>query len=215
MALTRRMLTAMGIEADKIDEIIAAHTESIEALKAQRDEYKADADKYSAVSAELEGLKKKTEADGTFEQKYNDLVAEREEADKKATAKYEKLKGEFDKFKADAETQQTVARKKTAYRDILQSIGVSPKRLDAVLRLANLDSVQFDENGALANEDDLKKTAAEEWSDYIVTESQLGAETEKPPQSNGGKMSKEDILKIKDTSQRQKAIAENHELFGF
>lgn len=215
MALTRRMLTAMGIEADKIDEIIAAHTESIEALKAQRDEYKSDAEKYSAVSAELEGLKKKTEADGTFEQKYNDLVAEREEADKKATAKYEKLKGEFDKFKADTETQQTVARKKTAYRDILQSIGVSPKRLDAVLRLANLDSVQFDENGALTNEDDLKKAAAEEWSDYIVTESSVGAETEKPPQSNGGKMSKEDILKIKDTSERQKAIAENHELFGF
>lgn len=215
MALTRRMLAAMGIEADKIDEIIAAHTESVEALKAQRDEYKTNAERYSAVSAELDALKKKAETDRSFEEKYNALVAEREDAEKKATAKYDKLKGEFDSFKADTEKQQTVAKKKTAYRDILQSIGVSPKRLDAVLRLANLDSVQFDENGALANEDDLKKTAAEEWSDYIVTESSVGAETEKPPQSNGGKMSKEDILKIKDTSLRQKAIAENHELFGF
>lgn len=33
MALTRKFLAAMGIEADKIDSIIDAHTETVDALK--------------------------------------------------------------------------------------------------------------------------------------------------------------------------------------
>ena len=35
MALTRKMLKAMGIEEEKIDEIIDAHTETVNALKDQ------------------------------------------------------------------------------------------------------------------------------------------------------------------------------------
>ena len=33
MALTRKMLKAMGIEDDKIDQIIEAHTETVDGLK--------------------------------------------------------------------------------------------------------------------------------------------------------------------------------------
>ena len=43
MALTRKMLKAMGIEDEKIDQIIEAHTETTDALKQQRDEAKAEA----------------------------------------------------------------------------------------------------------------------------------------------------------------------------
>ena len=38
---------------------------------------------------------------------------------------------------------------------------------------------------------------------------------EKPPQTGKVTKTKEEIYAIKDTAQRQKAIAENHELFGF
>ena len=44
MALTRKFLSALGIEEDKVDEIIKAHTETVDALKEQRDELKADAE---------------------------------------------------------------------------------------------------------------------------------------------------------------------------
>ena len=47
----------MGIEADKIDEIISAHTDTVNALKEQRDTYKADAEKLPAVQKELDDLK--------------------------------------------------------------------------------------------------------------------------------------------------------------
>ena len=35
MALSRRMLSAMGLEADKIEQIIEAHTETVTGLKQQ------------------------------------------------------------------------------------------------------------------------------------------------------------------------------------
>ena len=49
MALTRKMLKAMGIEDEKIDQIIEAHSETVDALKEQRDQYKADAEKLPEV----------------------------------------------------------------------------------------------------------------------------------------------------------------------
>ena len=57
MALTRKFLSAMGIEDEKVDEIIGAHTETVNALKEQRDSYKADAEKLPAVQKELDDMK--------------------------------------------------------------------------------------------------------------------------------------------------------------
>ena len=48
MALSRKFLAAMGIEADKIDEIITAHVETVDGLKKERDDLKEKADKYDA-----------------------------------------------------------------------------------------------------------------------------------------------------------------------
>ena len=54
MALTRKMLKAMGIEDEKIEQIIEEHVESIDGLKAERDRYKSGAE-------EAEGLRKQLE----------------------------------------------------------------------------------------------------------------------------------------------------------
>ena len=59
MAFTRKMLKAMGIEDEKIDQIIDAHSETVDALKADRDAYKEDAAKLAAVQKELDELKAK------------------------------------------------------------------------------------------------------------------------------------------------------------
>ena len=44
MALTRAFLKGMGLTEEQVSAIIEAHTDSTEALKAQRDQYKRDAD---------------------------------------------------------------------------------------------------------------------------------------------------------------------------
>ena len=59
MALTRSFLKGMGITDEQISAIIEAHTESTDALKAQRDNYKAYAEKLPAVQQELDTLKAK------------------------------------------------------------------------------------------------------------------------------------------------------------
>jgi hypothetical protein len=57
MAFTRKFLTAMGIESEKVDEIMAAHVEVTDALKAQINDSKDEADKLTKVQAELDKLK--------------------------------------------------------------------------------------------------------------------------------------------------------------
>ena len=49
MALTRKFLLALGIEDSKIESIIDAHSETVDALKKERDDYKAQAEKLPEV----------------------------------------------------------------------------------------------------------------------------------------------------------------------
>ncbi len=57
MALTRKSLKAMGLTDEQIDSVIEMHAETVEALKEQRDTYKADAEKLTEVQAELDAMK--------------------------------------------------------------------------------------------------------------------------------------------------------------
>ena len=197
MALTRKMLKAMGIEEEKIDQIIDAHTETVDALKSERDRFKEDAEKLPSVQKELNDLKAATEGGDSLK------------------VKYDAIKDEFDKYKKDVELKETRGKKETAYRALLKEAGVSEKRLDAVLKVTNLDKLKLDKDGNFEDADNLKKGIKEEWADFIVTTGTVGANPATPPA--GGKVSKtkDEIMAIKDTTERQKAIAENHELFGF
>ena len=199
MALTRKFLTALGIDDDKIDEIITAHSETVNALKEQRDTYKADAEKLPNVVKEFNGLKKQHENDGKnpFEVKYN------------------ALKEEFNDYKKEITAKETKAAKTSAYKALLKEVGISEKRIDSVLKVTNLDDVELDENGKIKDSDKLKDGIKTEWEDFIVTTETKGADTEIPPKNNGGNtMTKEQIREIKDPIARQKAMLENKGLFG-
>lgn len=204
MALTRKALVAMGIEAEKIDQIIEMHTESTDALKKERDDAREDAKKYEADAKKLEGVQKELD----------DLKANKGEPDKFKTL-YDDLKKEYDKYKDDVQAKETKAAKSKAYREMLKEIGISEKRLDSVIKVADLDSFELDDTGAIKDVDKLKTTAKSEWADFIESKSVQGAKTATPPKNTGASMSKEDIMKIEDDGERQRAIAENHELFGF
>ena len=53
------------------------------------------------------------------------------------------------------------------------------------------------------------------WGEFKTTVTERGATVEKPPKVGKSTMTKEQIDAIQDTAERQKAIAENHELYGF
>ena len=75
--------------------------------------------------------------------------------------------------------------------------------------------MKLDKEGNLENADELKKSIATEWGEFKTTVTQKGADVAKPPQTGKATKTKDEIYAIKDTAERQKAIAENHELFGF
>jgi len=199
MSLTRKMLKAMGIEDEKIDQIIDAHTETVEALKADRDKFKEDADKLPEVQKKLDDAKAAAEKDGKDPFK----------------VKYEAIKEEFANFKKDIEEKETKSRKEAAYKALLKDAGVSEKRIDSILRVTDLEEAKLDADGKFENASELKKSIKEEWSDFIVTNGKQGADTPNPPPSGSGKAYKDraEIMAIKDTAERQKAIAENMNLF--
>lgn len=199
MALTRKFLTAMGIEEDKVEQIITAHTEVTSALKEERDAYKEDAQKLLEVQKELNDVKKNVVEDGKNPWK----------------VKYDALKEEFDGFKSDINAKETANNKTKALKALLKEIGVSDKRIDAVVKVTDLDGIKLTDKGEIEGVDALKKSLSEEWSDFIATTQTKGADVSTPPTTSNTKKTKEEIMKIKDTAERQKAIAENHELFGF
>jgi hypothetical protein len=201
MALTRKFLSALGIDDVKIDEIIQAHTDTVNGLKDEIEKYKADAEKLPAVTKERDDLKKASEeTDGKNPYK----------------VKYDALKEDFAKFKQDIEAKESKAKKDSAYKALLKEAGVSEKRIDAILRVSDVDALELEADGQVKNHDDMVKSIKSEWSDFIVSEGKGGANTATPPAGNGKTFkSKDEIFAIKDTAERQKAISENHEMFGF
>lgn len=199
MALTRKFLTALGIESDKVDEIINAHVETVDALKAERDGLKDKAEKYDSVKAELDDAKEQLK------------TASKEDSYK---VKYEALKEDFDNYKKDVETEKSNNNKNAAYKALLKEIGISEKHVDKVAKLVELDKIKLDKDGKIEGADDLKKSLKEEWAEFITTSGTQGADTSTPPNNNGGgKKTKDEIMAIKDTATRQQAMLENKELF--
>ena len=198
MGFSRKMLKAMNIEEDKIEQIIDAHSETVDALKADRDTYKEDAAKLAAVQKELDELKAK--------------------GDDGYKAKYEAEKAAHDALKADIAAKETKKAKTDAYRELLKGANIDEKRIATILRAEapTIDKIELDADGKIKNAEQYTASIKSDWADFIVTQSAKGANTATPP-ANGGAAStktKEDILKIKDAGERQKAIAENPTLFG-
>lgn len=201
MALTRKFLKALGLEDDKIEQIIEEHTTIADRMNAEIEKYKADAEVLPRVQRELE----KAQAD---------LEAGKKDSWK---VKYEALKEEFEGYKSEQTKKEARSAKEKAYRELLKQAGVSEKRLDAVLRVSDVDSVELDEKGTIKDADKLTESIKSEWADFIGTTSIQGAQTATPPASTGGNgMTKADIYKKDDhgryvmsAAERQKALMEN------
>ena len=182
MALTRKFLSAMGIEAEKVDEIIAAHSETVNALKEERDEAKkeaevnkANADKLAEVQQELDKLKKE---DNPFEEQYKAIKAEKE-----------KIQAEFDAYKKDIEDKNVKATKTNVYAELLKEAGINEKRIQAVLKLSDdeINKLELDKDNKLADEAKTKLVEAikTDWAEYISQTGTVGANIPNPPANNG------------------------------
>lgn len=195
MALTRKMLKAMGIEEDKIEQIIEAHAETVDGLKDDVQKYREAAEKLSGVEKELETLKA---SGGDWKKKYED----------EHTA--------FETYKSDVSAKEAGAAKEAAYRALLTEAGIDPKRIDTVIRAekAGFADLKIGEDGKFEEADKLTEAIKANWADFVQTTSTTGVPVATPPANTGGNpMTKAEIMKIKDADKRQAAIAEHIELF--
>ena len=170
MALTRKMLKAMGIEDEKIDQIIDAHTETTDALKADRDKYKVDADKLPNVQKELDDLKAEND------KRENDPYKEKYESEHKA----------FEDYKKGIAAEEEKQKKVTAYKAMLKEAGMAEKHIDSVVNVTALDAIKLDKEGKIADSETHVTKAKEQYSSFFEKTRDEGAGTETPPDSTGG-----------------------------
>lgn len=187
MALTRKFLEALGIEQAKIDEIISAHTEVTDSLKADRDSYKEKAEKYDQTKTELD--KAKSELDKVSKDEYK--------------TKYESLEAEFNKYKTDIAEKEVKGKKEEAYKKMLKEIGVNEKSIDAILKVKDLSSLKLDDKGEIVDVDALKESEKKDWEGFIIESEVHGQDPSTPPDKqkenvDTSKMSMDDYIKARN-----------------
>lgn len=197
MAFTRKMLKALGIEDEKIEQIIDAHTEVTESLKADIEKYKPDAEKLKGVQKELDDLKAKGD-DGWKE-------------------KHDTVKKEFDDYKKGIDAEKTKAAKDKAVRSYYEGKGITGKNLEIAIRgsSAEINGLEMD-GEKIKDTSSLDALISGDFSGLVVSTKKTGVNTSNPPANTGsgtGK-TKEEIMAIKDGAERRKAMAENPGLFG-
>ena len=193
MALTRSFLKGMNLTDEQVSAIIEANAESIEGIKADRDKFKADAQKV----AELEKKLKAYESGDDWKQKFDD--------EHKA----------FEDYKKDILNKEKLSKIQTAYKAVLKECGVDEKRIDSIIKVTDFSKLKLNDEGKFEDSEDLTKKIKEEWSGFIVERREDGANVKNPPNNTGTKkMTKDEIMAIKDGKERRAAIAANPELFG-
>ena len=203
----KALLSENGLPVDNLDkaaeEICSRHNATLDSIKEERDGYKKDAETLATVKADLATAQK-------------ELEQLRNQPDDGYKAKYEKVKKDFDDFKTATENEKVLAAKKAAYTDLCKDAGLSDKGVAKAVKYADWSAVELDADGKIVSAADHIKAVKEEWAEHVVKEDTKGANTPNPPKGTGSSYkSKDEILAIKDDAARQKAIAENHELFGF
>lgn len=180
MALTRKLLKGMGLTDEQVDTIIEAHADTVDGLKADIAKYEGDAKKLPGVQKELDDLK--AAGDGGYKEKY------------------EKEKKAFEDFKNEQTAKETKAAKENAYRELLKAAGVSEKRIPAILKVTDLNSVELD-GDKVKDAEKLTEVVKTDWADFIESSNTSGANTNNPPANNTGdpkdlgSLSMEDYIK--------------------
>lgn len=202
MSLTRKMLKALDIEGDKTDQIIEAHTDTVDGLKEQIATYKADAEKLAAVQKELDDAQQA-------------LKAAKDDGWKD---KHDKIKKEFEDYKAGVTAKEARSAKEAAARAYYQSKNITGAALEIAMKgsAEEIAGLELGEDGKVKDYKALDGLISGTFKGLVATTSTVGASTATPPANTGGTLTRADIYKRDDkgryvmtTAERQKAIAES------
>lgn len=197
MALTRKMLKAMGIEDEKIDQIIEAHTETVDALKEKAEGYKKDAEALPDVQKQLNDLKKDS-GNGGYKKKYEDEHAA------------------YEAYKSNVAAKESAAAKEKAAREYFQSKGIPAERLNLVVRgaKAEIDGLEL-ADGKIKDSATLDGLLSGDYKGLVAEQHTGGTDTKNPPDTSCGTKTRAEIYRkdnsgkyVLSSAERQKALAE-------
>lgn len=195
----KAILSQNGMPTENLDtaaeEICSRHTAVLDSIKEERDNFKKDAETLVTVQKELDELKAKD----------NDSYKE----------KFDALQKEYDEFKVATENEKTLAAKKSAFEEVCKDAGLNEKGVAKAIKYADWNSIELDDAGKVKDAKTHIKSLKEEWAEHVTKTETKGADTQTPPGNNGGRKTVDEIMAIQDDGERQRAIAENHDLFGF
>lgn len=196
MALTRKYLKSIGLTEDQIEGIVEEHIATVNDLKETANKYKADADKLPTVQKELDDLK--AAGDGGYKEKY--------EAEVKA----------YKEYKQQIESEKETARVDADVLAICKEAGITrEKALHLIVKDFDRSKIERDKDGKITNRDKLLAMVKTDYADFVGTIGTEGTPPATPPTGgNTTYKSRAEIMKIKDTTERQQAIKENLALFG-
>ncbi len=192
MAFTRSFLKSLGLSEEQVQAAMEAHLDVVTPLKEERDTLKTDADKLAQLTQERDTLQ---------------AIVNKGD--------YEKEHQAFEAYKAQVEQQEQRAKVQAAYCRLLTDEKISEKRHAVICKVTDFSGMKLDKDGNLQGADKLREAIRTDWAEFVTETHERGAKVETPPDTGKQARTKDEILAIKDTAERQRAIAENHTLFGF
>lgn len=193
MALTRKLLKGMGLTDEQVDTIIEAHTDTVDGLKADVTRYKADAEKLPGVQKQLDDLK--AAGDGGYQEKY------------------EKEHKAFEDFKADVTAKESKAAKEKAVRAYFESKNITGANLDLAMRGCGEEMSTLELDGEKIKDTKSLDALVDGTYKSLVSKPAVRLDMGARLNEGGKPMTKDEIMKITDRTERRAAIAANMDLF--
>lgn len=192
--LSRKFLEALGLNENQIASIVERHSEVLEDIKKERDDYKTKAESADEIARERDRLK-------------NDL-------EKAGDAS--KVQAEFDAYKNQVNKEKENQAKLSAVKSALKAAGVQREEMaDLLMGKIDLDKVEMDGEN-LKNGESIINPLKSTYAGCFGTTTTQGTPPAAPP-TGGGKtvMSRTDIFRkengkyVLSTQERQAALAQS------
>lgn len=193
MALTRKLLKGMGLTDEQVDTIIEAHTDTVDGLKADVTRYKADAEKLPGIQKQLDDLK--AAGDGGYKEKY------------------EKEHSAFESFKTDITAKESKAAKEKAVRAYFESKNITGANLDLAMRGCGEEMSTLELDGEKIKDTKSLDALVDGTYKSLVSKPAVRLDMGARLNEGGKPMTKDEIMKITDRTERRAAIAANMDLF--
>lgn len=174
MSLTRKLLRELELSDNAIERIIAAHAESIDALRTERDEARTALAQHEQAVSERDALREEAAAH---------------------QADAQRLRTELDAFRQQVSAERTRAVRHSALCQALSRAGANPHAVPLLAQAVTTTDEDWNED-RLLDEEAVLHAVREQYAPFFAKPRQLPTDRITPPLQPGGDLSREDVQRM-------------------